>query len=80
MNVSPELHPIVQTIGIWAITEYGLERLDGGYPIEAGRLWEADWIEHMAGKRWVFLPEFRMALFEGMRHHAPSKPQGGPQP
>jgi hypothetical protein len=40
----------------WAVTEYGIERLDGGYTIEAADL-PGDpnfpWPMHMSGKRWV---------------------------
>jgi hypothetical protein len=41
----------------WAVTEYGIERLDGTYVIDAKRLTENietyGWPGHMRGKDWV---------------------------
>lgn len=50
----------------WAATDYGVEALDGSYPIEAARLWEDEdthgWVRHMADKNWVDLADFAEAL------------------
>ena len=45
----------------WAVTAYGIEALDGRYPIDARRLVEKQghsWPEHMADKDWVDVDEF----------------------
>jgi hypothetical protein len=61
----------------WAVTAYGIECLDGNYPIEADRLWEEDdsysWVQHMAGKEWVDLPDFAEALRIARRRDAMRK-------
>ena len=50
----------------WAVTGFGIEKRDGTYPIEGKRVWEENhghgWIEHMAEKDWVDLPDFAEAL------------------
>jgi hypothetical protein len=57
----------------WAVTDYGIERADGTYPIEAERLGEArhnsglpNWPIHMADKEWcdrdLFMDAFLRAL------------------
>lgn len=53
----------------WAVTDYGLECLDGRYTIPAHRLNELrsgtdfyDWPPHMAGKEWVVMDLFMEAL------------------
>lgn len=48
----------------WAVTAYGIERLDGTYPIEADRILEKPaypWPVHMAEKIWVDADEFTTA-------------------
>jgi hypothetical protein len=68
--------------GGWSITEYGLEHEDG-YAIAAEDLWESDWVSHMAGKRWVELDAFMVALedarlhFYGLDYFWPKVPRGG---
>jgi hypothetical protein len=47
----------------WAVTEYGIEQRDGTYAIEADRLDENDWFDHMAQKEWVNLSDFAAALY-----------------
>jgi len=42
----------------WAVTKYGLECRDGSYAIPSARVWEDDWVEHMADKDWVDLDDF----------------------
>jgi hypothetical protein len=61
----------------WAVTEYGIERLDGGYTIEAADLvWGFNnypwyqWPAHMSGKRWVDIDEFTTAwMVAVLMHH-----------
>jgi len=61
-----ELSPIQWQGKQWAVTDYGLERRDGTYVIERHRLWQFEprgsWVEHMARKVWVDLPDFAEAL------------------
>lgn len=67
----------------WAVTAYGIERRDGGYPIEASRLCEehdggavdADgtpvpytWIGHIGEKGWD-LADFATAFFVACAMH-----------
>lgn len=48
----------------WAVTAYGIESVgEFEYFIEAERLNENDWFDHMAGKTWVDLPDFAAALY-----------------
>jgi hypothetical protein len=53
----------------WAVTEDGIERLDGGYVIEKTRLQELPWPLHMAGKVWVDIEEFATAWLVGLMLH-----------
>lgn len=46
----------------WAVTEYGVEALNGEYPIEKSRLSEPDWEEHMSHKKWVDSGDFCYVL------------------
>lgn len=62
----------------WAVTTGGLECLDGSYDIERRRLVERDhvghgWEDHMAGKVWVDVAEFRVALAIAIDHHVRRK-------
>lgn len=47
-----EIDDILQVIGIWCLTEYGLECLTVYYPIPWQRLWEPDWVRHLEEKTW----------------------------
>ena len=53
----------------WAVTGFGLECLSSDYPIEASRLWEADWESHMAMKVWVDGSLFNEAIEKARAHH-----------
>jgi hypothetical protein len=57
----------------WAVTEYGVEALDGTYAIEGSRLLEDlpeySWLEHMSGKRWVDPDDFATAWLVGLLLH-----------
>jgi hypothetical protein len=70
------LHPIWWRGYQWAVTEYGIERLDGTYAIEASRLREdmpdTCWPDHMAEKRWVNVPEFITAWLVAIALHGSS--------
>ena len=64
-NRGDPLHPILWRGKQWAVTEYGMECLDGLYFIEADRLVEShplhSWPEHMATKGWVDRADFLTA-------------------
>lgn len=57
----------------WAVTEYGIEALDGSYPIEAHRLGEDfaewSWLMQMGEKNWVDLPDFTTAFMVALVLH-----------
>jgi hypothetical protein len=62
---------IITQVGRWAITAYGLECLNVGYSINAARLNEDDWIDHMSEKMWVDdLEDFATALYHARAIHA----------
>lgn len=50
----------------WAVTPYGVECRTGDYAIEAGQIGRDEgsfgWVQHMAEKDWVDLPDFAEAL------------------
>lgn len=68
VEISSELHPIIWRGRQWAVTEYGIESLDGHYYIEPERLEERihdgtlDWPQHMAEKSWVDVDDFCTAF------------------
>lgn len=68
-----DLHPVWWRGRQWAVTAYGIERLDGAYTIEADRLTElmesGGWPEHMGGKRWVDTEEFATAWLVALVLH-----------
>src|SRR5215831_13689554 len=58
----------------WAVTNDGIERLDGAYFIAANRLFEDypnySWPEHIAGKGASFAPaEFSQAWQKALEYH-----------
>ncbi len=60
----------------WAVTEYGIERRDGTYFLEGGRLAEirpetqlADFPLHMCEKEWVDFPDFYTAWLVALVLH-----------
>jgi len=58
--------PVYWTGRQWAVTAFGIEARNGTYPIPKDRVWEEcngdGWIEHMAEKAWVDMPDFTEAL------------------
>lgn len=50
----------------WAVTGYGIEKLDGRYAIKRSDIWEAHgaWtiVNHMEEKGWVDMSDFKTAL------------------
>jgi HNH endonuclease len=74
ITIPSRLSPIIQRIGTWAVTEYGLECIPEDYPIEANRLWESDWITHMGRKDWIVFQDFSSALDAAKRIHFAAKP------
>jgi hypothetical protein len=67
------LHPIIWRGRQWAVTEYGIECLDGSYYCEAKRLGEDlpeySWCEHMAEKDWVDIDDFDTAWLVAIAIH-----------
>jgi len=59
--------PIIKRFNDWVITTYGIECLDKYYPIEKYRLYEVQWLPHMAEKNWINLNDFACA-FEWAKH------------
>jgi hypothetical protein len=57
----------------WAVTEYGVECLDGSYYFDAKRLGEDlpghSWCEHMAEKEWVDIEDFCTAWLVAIALH-----------
>lgn len=62
----------------WAVTEFGLECLDGTYPIEKSRLREGlekhCWPEHMTEKNWVNADDFITAWLVALAMHGNGSP------
>ncbi len=62
----------------WRVTDHGLERVDGRYDIEAGRLTETtidgtiyDWPFRMAENAWLDYPAFVEAFAKALTIHKP---------
>jgi hypothetical protein len=60
----------------WAVTDYGIEALDGSYAIAKDRLKEHfsgphpySWIMHLAEKPWVDIGDFAGAYFIAIAMH-----------
>lgn len=57
----------------WAVTEFGLEALDGSYPIAAGRLHESHsgstWVAQVGSKTWVDRADFATAFMVAIVLH-----------
>lgn len=52
----------VKKFGRWAVTEVGIEHLGlPSYEIDKAVLFAADWLAHMAEKRWVKMDDFARA-------------------
>jgi hypothetical protein len=68
------LHPVWWRGRQWAVTEYGIEALDGRYVIEASRLTEdieiyGGWPAHIGKKIWVDVPDFVTAWLVALSLH-----------
>jgi hypothetical protein len=61
---------VLKRFGTWAVTTYGLECLTDPYWIEAARLSEPYWSQHMANKTWVLVEDFEPALAAARARHA----------
>lgn len=60
-----EISPIIRRFNSWAVTTYGVECLAEYYPIEADRLGDMGWSDHLAEKNWMtaaMLRELNAAL------------------
>ena len=67
-----KLDPIRWRAKQWAVTDYGIEALDGTYYVEAHRLLEQPaypWPKHMAAKDWVDPDEFTTAWLVALVLH-----------
>jgi hypothetical protein len=68
-----DLAPILWRGRQWAVTEYGIECLDGTYAIEAGRISEDltrhGWPQHMGEKTWIDIEDFITAWLVGLPLH-----------
>lgn len=53
---------VLRHFGQFVITTHGIECLSRDYPIDATRLDEKNWEDHMATKPWADLADFRDAL------------------
>ncbi|SDD93922.1 hypothetical protein [Belnapia rosea] len=64
----------------WAVTAYGLECLDGTYPIKGKRLAEDvdryGWPQHMSGKGWCDPEDFATAWLAALALHGIKVPGG----
>lgn len=71
--------PILNQFGSWAVTEWGIECLTHPYCIEAYRVHEIDWLDHVTSKTWCVAMDFARAL-EVARRRWPeiSRPQRQP--
>lgn len=69
------LDPVIKAFKQWAVTEYGLERIDLEYPIPAARLWEPDWIQHMSMKNGIDLDDFIDAYYTALTIHDHARPR-----
>lgn len=81
------LHPIIWRGKQWAVTDFGIERLDGTYYISADRLGEKNvgkpdypaWPLHMAKKTWVDIHDFCTAFLVALAffhdEHSLSQPE-----
>jgi hypothetical protein len=60
------LSPIIWQGRQWAVTEYGLEQVNGTYAIEKTRLWENEkkygWVRQIFHKTWADPTDFAEAL------------------
>lgn len=68
-----ELGPILWSGRQWAVTEHGIERLNGNYFIDKSRLGDdlglsdyGGWCEHMGMKSWVDTDDFITAWLIGL--------------
>ncbi len=68
-----KLHRVIWRGRQWAVTDYGVEALDGTYSFTASRLNEetaaGGWPEHMTGKSWVDGDDFCTAWLVAIALH-----------
>lgn len=68
---SRDINPIIHRVGGWAVTTFGIERLDDHYPISGDRIREQDWIEHLRKKATISrecLADFAQCLEYALTH------------
>ncbi|MBN6824119.1 hypothetical protein JRF84_31630 [Methylobacterium organophilum] len=67
----------------WAVTSYGIEALDGSYPIEASRFAEDlpqwSWIRQLGEKEWCDLADFVTAYMVAIALHGSAPAVGRDQ-
>jgi hypothetical protein len=63
-GIASPIPPVIQVFEQWALTEECLTDFKGnhGYRVGLDRLNEMDWDEHMSGKAWVQIGDFRQAM------------------
>jgi hypothetical protein len=67
---------VVRRFGDWVVTSYGLQCISRHYEIAASRLWENDWVRHLAEKNWPVISHFACALEFARAYHRTNR-QGG---
>lgn len=63
---------IVQIVGQWAITRYGLDFIGPVYQIAKAQLpgqVDYSWVDHMSEKKWVDLKIFKRAYLAACKYH-----------
>jgi hypothetical protein len=54
MAIRPDTDPVLcAQYYPWLITAFGIEHASVYYPIDAERLAESDWVEHLSDKEWT---------------------------
>lgn len=62
-DLTRPLNPVIQMFRQWAITDLGLEDVEGrSYQITSDRFAEIDWDRHVTSKGWVDAADFRLAF------------------
>ena len=64
----------IRRFGTWAVTELGLDHVGNPtYEIDANRLMEPHWLQHMSAKRWVNMGDFTKAYNFALKYHCNKK-------
>jgi hypothetical protein len=60
---------VICRFGDWVVTSHGMECLSRYYSIDAGRLYECNWVRHMSEKNWPNVAHFACALERAREFH-----------